>query len=64
MSGGSFTSAYYALRGTQMFSPADTFNRELLYHNVERDLFAESIYYPATYPSYSAGSDASGATWV
>ena len=49
VSGGSFTSAYYALRGTLMFDPADTFNRDFLYHNVERDLFGESIYYPSSW---------------
>jgi NTE family protein len=38
VSGGSFTSAYYALRGREIFDTASRFHRGFLYHPVQRDL--------------------------
>src|SRR5262247_2355900 len=38
VSGGSFTSAYYALNRKEIFSPNSRFHRRFLYHNVQRDL--------------------------
>ena len=46
VSGGSFTAAYYALNGARIFDPADPFHTNFLYHPVQRDLFAEAVYYP------------------
>lgn len=46
VSGGSFTAAYYALNGAAMLQPTDPFVSRFLYHDVQRDLFAGSVYYP------------------
>jgi NTE family protein len=46
VSGGSFTSAYYALRGDGIFDPAGPFHRAFLYYPVQRDLLAHAVYYP------------------
>lgn len=47
VSGGSFTSAYYALNRKEIFSPESRFHRRFLYHNVQRDLMANAIYHPS-----------------
>jgi NTE family protein len=46
VSGGSFTSAYYALNGHEVFDENSPFHREFLYHPVQRDLFATAVYHP------------------
>ena len=46
VSGGSFTSAYYALNGREIFNPAGPFHKDFLYHPVQRDLLATSVYHP------------------
>jgi NTE family protein len=46
VSGGSFTSAYYALHGTEMFDPKSRFQTAFLYHPVQGDLFTHAIFRP------------------
>ncbi len=46
VSGGSFTSAYYALHGDQIFNAKGTFHTSFLYYPVQRDLLAHAVYYP------------------
>ena len=46
VSGGSFTSAYYALHGTEMFDPKSRFQTDFLYYPLQRDLFSQAVYYP------------------
>ncbi len=48
VSGGSFTAAYYALRGDAIFDPAEPFHRAFLYYPVQRDLLGHAVYYPKT----------------
>lgn len=50
VSGGSFTSAYYALYGHEIFSPSSRFHRRFLYYPVQRDLLAHAVYRPANWP--------------
>jgi NTE family protein len=54
VSGGSFTSAYYAFRGKQIFDSADAFNTRFLYAPVQRELFARAIHYPQYWPHLGA----------
>lgn len=49
-SGGSFTSAYYALYGDQIFDPNLSFHRKFLKYNVQRELIGEAVYYPQSWP--------------
>ena len=49
VSGGSFTAAYYALNGSTIFDTTGPFHREFLYHPVQRDLFAQAVYYPSNW---------------
>ena len=46
VSGGSFTSAYYALNGDEMFEDDSTFHTKFLYYPLQRDLFGRAVYYP------------------
>ena len=46
VSGGSFTSAYYALFGDSIFNRQSTFQDKFLYHRVQSDLVKEMVYYP------------------
>lgn len=46
VSGGSFTSAYYALNGHEIFDDASPFHRNFLYHPVQRDLLGRAVYHP------------------
>jgi predicted acylesterase/phospholipase RssA len=46
VSGGSFTSAYFALHGNEMFDPKSAFQRDFLYSSLQRDLFSQAVYYP------------------
>lgn len=46
VSGGSFTSAYYALYGDSIFNRQSTFQDKFLYHRVQSDLLKEMVYYP------------------
>lgn len=46
VSGGSFTSAYYALYGDSIFNRNSTFQDKFLYHRVQSDLVKEMVYYP------------------
>ena len=46
VSGGSFTSAYYALNGKEIFNPTSAFHRQFLYHPVQRDLLARAAHDP------------------
>ena len=49
VSGGSFTSAYYALNGETIFDPASPFHRRFLYHPVQRDLVSHAIHRPSNW---------------
>ena len=49
VSGGSFTSAYYALNGTEMFDPKSRFQTDFLYYPLQRDLFSQAVYYPKSW---------------
>lgn len=49
VSGGSFTSAYYALNGDEIFNPSSAFHRRFLYHPVQRDLLARAVYHPTNW---------------
>ena len=46
VSGGSFTAAYYALEKERIFDPESPFHKRHLYYPVQRDLFAQAVYYP------------------
>lgn len=46
VSGGSFTAAYYALHGNDIFNPAGDFTQHFLHYNVEGQLFGRAVYYP------------------
>lgn len=46
VSGGSFTSAYYALYGDSIFNRQSTFQDKFLYHRVQSDLVKEMVYRP------------------
>jgi len=46
VSGGSFTAAYYALNGREIFDPAGRFHRDFLYYPVQRDLFSQAVWHP------------------
>jgi NTE family protein len=46
VSGGSFTSAYYALNGDEMFDEASAFHTQFLYYPLQRDLFSRAVYHP------------------
>jgi NTE family protein len=46
VSGGSFTAAYYALRGDAIFDPAGPYHQAFLYYPVQRDLLGHAVYYP------------------
>lgn len=46
VSGGSFTSAFYALRGREIFDPASAFHRKLLYYQLQSDLVRNAVYRP------------------
>ena len=54
VSGGSFTSAYYALNGREIFDPKSPFQEAFLYHQVQRDLFSQSVYYPQNWNKLSS----------
>jgi NTE family protein len=47
VSGGSFTSAYYGLKGKEIFEPESRFRTNFLYYNVQRQLMANAVYHPA-----------------
>jgi NTE family protein len=49
VSGGSFTAAYYALHGSEIFNPSSTFHRQFLYYPVQRDLLARAVYHPTNW---------------
>lgn len=46
VSGGSFTSAYYALNGKEIFDTESAFHKRFLFHNVQRQLLANAVYNP------------------
>lgn len=46
VSGGSFTSAYYALNGDEMFEDDSRFHTKFLYYPLQRDLFSRAVYHP------------------
>ena len=46
VSGGSFTAAYYALNGREIFDPSGPFHRDFLYHPVQKDLLSRAVYHP------------------
>ena len=49
-SGGSFTSAYYALYGDRIFDPTQSFHTRFLKYNVQRELFGRAVYHPQSWP--------------
>lgn len=49
VSGGSFTSAYYALNGAEMFDPKSRFQTDFLYYPLQRELFSQAVYYPTNW---------------
>jgi NTE family protein len=46
VSGGSFTAAYYALNGANIFDRSSRFQKNFLYYPLQRDLFAQALFYP------------------
>jgi len=46
VSGGSFAAAYYALNGSDIFNRLGRFQKDFLYYPLQRDLFAQAVYYP------------------
>ena len=46
VSGGSFTAAYYALNGANIFDRSSRFQKDFLYYPLQRDLFAQALFYP------------------
>ena len=46
VSGGSFTAAAYALYGAEMLDRNSAFQNRFLYYPMQRDLFAQAMYYP------------------
>jgi len=46
VSGGSFTAAYFARFGADIFDPNGRFLKRFLHYNAERELFGEAVYYP------------------
>jgi NTE family protein len=46
VSGGSFTAAYYARYGADIFNKNGKFQKNFLRYNAERELFGEAVYYP------------------
>jgi NTE family protein len=46
VSGGSFTAAYYALNGREIFDPAGRFHQDFLYYPLQRDLFSQAVWHP------------------
>jgi predicted acylesterase/phospholipase RssA len=46
VSGGSFTGAYFALSGEEIFDPRGKFHTAFLYHPVQSDLLKQARYYP------------------
>jgi predicted acylesterase/phospholipase RssA len=46
VSGGSFTAAYYGLRGQEIFNSASPFHTRFLKYPAQRDLFAHAVYRP------------------
>jgi NTE family protein len=50
VSGGSFVAAYYALKGADIFSKTGRFQRDFLYYPLQRDLFAQAVFYPTSWP--------------
>lgn len=49
VSGGSFTSAYYALFGDDIFRPEGRFQKDFLYHPVQSDLMKSAVYNPRSW---------------
>lgn len=49
VSGGSFTSAYYALYGDDIFRPESRFQKDFLYHPVQSDLMKSAVYDPRSW---------------
>jgi hypothetical protein len=46
VSGGSFTSAYYALHGASIFDDTSRFHRAFLYHPVQSDFLRGAVFKP------------------
>lgn len=54
VSGGSFTAAYYALNGREIFDPAGRFHTDFLYYPLQRDLFSQAVWHPQNWNKLGA----------
>jgi len=50
VSGGSFAAAYYALHGVDILNRNSRFQHDFLYYPIQRDLFAQAVFYPSSWP--------------
>src|SRR5262245_51778645 len=57
VSGGSFTAAAYALYGPSMLKRDSIFQSNFLYYPLQRDLFAQAVYYPQNWPYLGARTE-------
>jgi NTE family protein len=51
VSGGSFAAAYYALQGLDILDRKGRFQTDFLYYPIQRDLFANALFYPSSWRS-------------
>jgi NTE family protein len=63
VSGGSFTAAYYARYGSDLFNPKGNFQKKFLHYNAERELFGEAIYYPQNWLRILARPEVAANLW-
>jgi NTE family protein len=57
VSGGSFTSAGYALYGQEILNRDSIFQKNFLYYPLQRDLFAQAVFYPQNWPHLGARTE-------
>ena len=57
VSGGSFTAAGYALYGPEILSRESTFQKNFLYYPLQRDLFAQAVFYPQNWQYLGARTE-------
>ena len=57
VSGGSFTAAGYALYGQGMLDRNSTFQKNFLYYPLQRDLFAQAVFYPQNWQYLGARTE-------
>jgi predicted acylesterase/phospholipase RssA len=57
VSGGSFTAAGYALYGPEILNRNSTFQKNFLYYPLQRDLFAQAVFYPQNWQYLGARTE-------